>query len=149
MKQYIRLKSPMADTVAKGLDLDMLWGTVNAWAHLRRHHIPPDVALRILSKSGIRRSSDAEHPADSNEQLSALSRLAHSHTPSKSSRRNTAMTKVIDEAIRLSVTRGNAYAEALLRLYPIPASLIYRILFDAAHRRKCATSMPTVPVASA
>ncbi len=146
MKQYIRLNSPMADTVATGLDLDMLWGTVNAWAHLRRHHVPPDVALRILSKSGARRGADAEHPAQSGEQRRILTQLAKSCPVRTATRRNKDMSQVVDEAILLSTTRGHPYAEALLKLYPVSSTLIMRVLFDTEHRRRLATNVPQGPV---
>lgn len=145
MKQYIRLSSPIAEVVATGLDVDMLWGSVNAWAHLRRHHVPPDVALRILSNSGARRDSDASHPAQPSEQLRALKQMANSRTTGTTTRRNKAMSQVVDGAIHLSITRGIQYAEALLKLYPVSSHLIMRVLFDAEHRRRLAPQPPPAP----
>lgn len=99
MKHYIRLNRPLANTLATGLDVDMLWGTVNAWAHLRRHHVPPDVALRILSKYGARRGSDAEHPAQLSEQRGALKQLAESSKACTPTRRNKDLAQVVDQAL--------------------------------------------------
>lgn len=136
MKHYIRLNRPLANTLATGLDVDMLWGTVNAWAHLRRHHVPPDVALRILSKYGARRGSDAEHPAHLREQRSALNQLAESSKACPPTRRNKDLAQVVDQALLLSTTRGIQYAESLLKLYPVSSTLVMRVLFDAKHRRR-------------
>lgn len=68
MVRYSRRNDQMASNVAAGLNPDMMRGNVNAWTYLRRH-VPPEVALRILSQSGARRGAEKAPPFRSLKRL--------------------------------------------------------------------------------
>lgn len=147
MDGYKRKNRQMAQAVSAGLNVDILWGCVSAWAHMRSHDVPRDVALRVLSKAGPRRDSDEEHPALRDARMAqrpTSRRLAQGTDTVRAPalarrfplpRTNHDLARLIDSAIQLMAVRNRHYAEALLRMYAIQTPTIMRVLFDTRHRR--------------
>ncbi|MBB3117920.1 hypothetical protein [Pseudoduganella violacea] len=144
MEASKRKDEQMTLVVNAGLNLDILWGCVNAWAYMRSRNVPRPVALRVLSKAGPRRAADEEHPAVRDSRL-APSPIAAAPTQREAARMvarpfplprtNHELAGLIDHAIQLMAVRNRHYAEALLRIYSVDTPTIMRVLFDLRHRR--------------
>lgn len=134
----------MTQVINAGLNLDILWGCVNAWAYMRSRNVPRPVALRVLSKAGPRRAADEEHPAVRDSRL-APPPVAEAPTQREAARvavrpfplprTNHELASLIDHAIQLMTVRNRHYAEALLRIYSVDTPTIMRVLFDMRRRR--------------
>jgi len=126
--------------VAAALDIDILWGCVKAWRHMRMREVPRHVALRVLSKEGPRRTTDAAHPALREDRLrrsiptlSARNPAARVTQPCP--RNNLELATIIDAALVLLHRHDRHYAEEFLRMHSVGTATIMRVLYDPTRRR--------------
>ncbi len=126
--------------VAAALDIDILWGPVKAWRHMRMREVPRHVALRVLSREGPRRSGDPQHPALGDDrvrksipQLSARSPAVRAHAGC--ARSNSELATIIDQALVLLGRHDRHYAEEFLRMHCVGTATIMRVLYDPSRRR--------------
>lgn len=126
--------------VAAALDIDILWGCVKAWRHMRMREVPRHVALRVLSKEGPRRSSDAAHPALHEDRLrrsipTLSARNPATRVTASCPRSNVELATIIDEALVLLHRHDRHYAEEFLRMHSVGTATIMRVLYDPTRRR--------------
>ena len=141
-----RLDSRVAGVVTSALRLSSAKGRVQAWNYLRKQAIPTQIALRVLSSKGARRSSDArpDHQAftvpgtnaGGTEQLSMQVTLSGSEEPTPKRRVNQVTELICERAIAALLTDSREYAESLLRIYSLKTTTIMRVLYHPELRRQ-------------
>jgi hypothetical protein len=141
-----RLDSRVANVVASALRLSGAKGRVQAWSYLRSRAIPTQIALRVLSSRGPRRSSDArpDHQAftvpginaGGTEQRSVQLSLSGSEEPTPKRRVNQVTAMICERAVGALQTDSREYAESLLRMYSLKTTTIMRVLYQPELRRQ-------------
>lgn len=149
-----RINVQCARVINAAIEVDTLWGCVRAWRYLHQHQVTPGVGVRVLSKDGPRRDTDAVHPAvrDALARSPAQGIAQRSHGadagPQTMRRRsNVPVALAVEQAIGLSSTAGRHYAESLLRIYGLDTTTVMRVLFQPHRRRRA--SAPVLQYAPA
>ncbi|WUR14955.1 hypothetical protein E7V67_007545 [[Empedobacter] haloabium] len=129
--------------VAAALDIDLLWGCVKAWRHMRMREVPRHVALRVLSRGGPRRATDARHPGTREDRLRRSMPCISARSPSAPCpRSNVELATIIDQALVLLERHDRHYAEEFLRMHCVGTATIMRVLYDPNRRRSGARRQP-------
>lgn len=139
-----RRDAHQAQRVDAALRIDALWGCVSAWHYLRMRGTTRAVALRVLDRGGLRRRTDAQHPAVRDALPrgpgGGIGQRAASSTVCDLAvampRTNVAAAYAVERAIELAATEGRQYAESLLRIYGLSTATIMRVLFEPHRRRR-------------
>lgn len=122
--------------VAAGLDIDVLWGCVKAWRHMRMREVPRHVALRVLSQGGPRRATDARQPPSDQDRLRRSMPQVGARCPAAPApRSNVELATIIDQALLLLERHDRHYAEEFLRMHSVGTATIMRVLYDPNRRR--------------
>lgn len=129
--------------VAAGLDIDVLWGCVKAWRHMRMREVPRHVALRVLSQGGLRRATDARQlPSDQDRLRRSMPQVSARCPTAPAPRSNVELATIIDQALVLLARHDRHYAEEFLRMHSVGMATIMRVLYDPNRRRGDARGLP-------
>lgn len=137
MTNDLRKDQQTALAVAAALDIDILWGCVKAWRHMRMREVPRHVALRVLSQGGPRRGTDARHPGSRPDRLRQSIPCVSARSPTAPApRSNVELATIIDQALVLLERHDRHYAEEFLRMHCVGTATIMRVLYAPNRRRR-------------